>query len=287
MSEAALLDSWLASHEPLFSCPPFEGRIVTLQSREEWRGGNVTREILAPGADFFRYRALALDRKTSLASPSPPAGCDIPDEFLVFKSTDDSNLKRLVPESLLAADPLHSILPSPFPPLADSRRAGDPIRPGHQRCGHFTFDGVHGKSELIGPILLNLFVFDAQSASHMTETWTYLVPDLAGKLAREDGFRPFRDSPSQFVIPLTRPEPDGTDSLFLVLVLDRPFMPDAGAAIDAYYVSPKGAAAKKAKECAEKVNVEGWRITFAYSAIRVADIVLGGPLVFSDVVRTE
>jgi hypothetical protein len=180
--------------------------------------------------------------------------------------------------------PLFSILPVQFKPREDSRRPGNPVRVSHLDSRTFTFTELTPKScEILTPVILNLFVFDVKLKRRVTETWSYLpsikqsgpeVPDLDLTSAT---------SPT-ITIPLSPPAGQTEnlkDDLFLVLVLDRPFMKDPES-VDSYYHSPKSGL-KKATEAISKMRTDGWWATFAYSAFKISDVPSSGILNFDQI----
>jgi hypothetical protein len=187
MDHLDVIDSWLENNKPAFTSYGSVSERFSLTTRDEWKSPDEAHD--GPGAEFFRRPALVFERKTQFTPAPPPVGVAIADDLLVFQSADAPGSAAKLPETIIDVDPLYSIIPDPFPQLQDVRRPGDPIRLTSISYITASYDGIKSNHEVFEPILLSMFVFDVATGQRVSETWSFMVPDPAGKPATEEGFR--------------------------------------------------------------------------------------------------
>ena len=295
MIDEAAVTSWLSSHASELQPEHLDGKRISLVTSPEWSSEGIPAHITAPGADFFRAPALMIKRDYEASVREMPAPSEIPEEYLDFSSTAKGNVTPA--QAISQFDPLFTTMPAPFPGMKDSRRPGNPIRLKSMRWTTLTFHSVTATApnvELLDPIAFNFFVFDVKLAKKVSETWTYSPVEQFTILKDFEAFKPWIEAPKSVSMALSRPFVDEesadklTDDLFLVCVLDRPCMKKAGAAVTSYYLNPKERARNEAFEVTATMSTEGWFVTFAYAAVKIADL---GPqfnsIKFEHVLKTD
>ncbi|OHS96296.1 hypothetical protein TRFO_37539 [Tritrichomonas foetus] len=284
--EVTIFD-WLEQHPDNFKHLSKNEISINLYSDENaWNAQSMPQNIVHPTNNFLSSPALVLKYQYDHEIPLVHEDSIIPQEYLVFDSTPGKPIERSLTDQLAITDPFTSIVsPNDFHPIFDSRPENTLINSPNLEYVSFEFDVIKSMVDFISPIVLTMYVFDAKNGRRVSDHWTFVPPQFREQLksalkcpmSSESDFSYIFDSPSTASFALKRPKESNdeeslTDGLFLMLILDRPFMTKGGAAINYFYENPKDGYKKKALLAASEMYPPGFLMTFAYGAIPIKEL---------------
>lgn len=246
---------------------------------EIWNDKGVPEDIDHPGANFFRNKPMSMIINHKLSSNMEYKN-NFQENFFQFESSPGEQPKSSLSELLTENDPLSSIIkPIDDAYFQDPRYNRNPICDKKLSFYKLSFESINANCVFLEPIILNIFLFDAKIGKRVSEVWSFVPNQFHELLVNNEALSHLLKAPTSVKIAINRPTEKKYDSfeqsidkLFLVCIFDRFFMKQGGAAVDAYYVSPKEMNEKKAILAIKETNPNGWKTTFAYSAHPISKI---------------
>lgn len=300
------IDSWLQNHQVHFPNLNINKSSVTVQQdRTIWDNKDIPQNIHHSSVEFLSNPALVINYNYNYPVPKEKESLkisEIPSQYLTFNSTPESPIDLNEAEEIATSEPARLILPiENFNPVMDSRTPSSFDMRGENIVQHpeltyytFEFESIEAPFDLITPVILSLYVFDANIGRRVSEQWSVVPDQWKSKLGEDPEFSYIINSPPKVSFALEKPRTtksmDLTEQLFLVVVLDRPFILKGGAAVDDYYTNQKEANKKKAILATKEQCIGGWANTFAYGAIpmhTIMDTIATGIVRFDHVVATQ
>lgn len=298
------IKSWLQNNSDKFNYIDLNKSSVNVQTDTSiWNNNDIPPNISHPSVEFLSNPALVLSYNyTNQVQNEATIGRTIPEDYLNFNSTPGQAVDPTFAENVIETNPAKIILPlNNFTPILDSRTPSksemkDENIVTHPELSYYTFEfeSINAQFDLITPIILSLYIFDASIGRRVSEQWTIVPEQFKSKLSEDQEFNNIINSPQKASFAISRPRitksQNLTDQLFLVVVLDRPFILKGGAAVDDFYENPKEANKKKAIQATKERCNGGWSNTFAYGAIPISNIVNqpgSDRIIFDHVVATQ
>ncbi|OHT00851.1 hypothetical protein TRFO_32364 [Tritrichomonas foetus] len=309
---------WMKKRKEKFEIHSIDTPQISVKVDDKiWTSNNIPNDLNHPGANFFRTPALVLERNyrhpfsedNSISSPNKP-NCEIPKDLLQFDSTPGQQYSKQLLEiqgkgkglknEMELYDPLSSILNRHFfSPIADPRKSAEPIRIPDIAHVNLTFSEFFMKPsiEVISSVFCSVYIFDSVSGKRVSETWSFVPPIFHEQISKLPSFEFFIQTPLSASFAIHRPkvsnnvsDEDLMKGLYIIVVLSRPLMPKAGAAINAYWEKPKDSRKKESAITAYKaMNYDGFLTTFGYSAVQITPKLLqdeNNLLEFNTVIHT-
>lgn len=280
--EETAINSWIEQNNDIFANLELTKPAIEVHSDPTlWNVDDVPPNIKHATIDFLSKPALVIDYHYDTVLPPASEDAVIPQECLTFNSKTEAPINVSVEQKLSQLQMLKSILSlDDFQKYHDSRSSPSIAEfIVHPQMKYYTFEflSINAPFDSITPIFLTLYVFDAKVGKRVSDQWTIVPEQYRSMIASDPDFADTNNFPEKMAFALQAPETlhnqDLTDHLFLMVILDRPFIMKAGAAVDSYYDKPNENNKKKAVLAAQEQCPGGWTVSFAYGAIPMSQII--------------
>lgn len=279
--EETTISRWIEGKSVSFNKNHVDNPSVSIINGEDaWEEQDIAENIQHPGADFFRTRAKILDRQYQHKYPEISDKNKISDNFLEFTSSPSNNDSISLNDIIEDIIPINTVItPNYYVPNIDKRPIGKPILLTDIHYVDMSFDSLTiDKVDMIVPTILTVFVFDAKESKRVSNPWTFIAADPKNSLEGQPAYTTIANTPKCVRFAMSHPNEKTDikyDNLHVVICFDRPILPKAGKSIAAYYNKPSAGNKRSAESDAKKMNLEGYKITYAYAAMPVRELVDG------------
>ena len=201
------IDSWLQNHQVHFPNLNINKSSVTVQQdRTIWDNKDIPQNIHHSSVEFLSNPALVINYNYNYPVPKEKESLkisEIPSQYLTFNSTPESPIDLNEAEEIATSEPARLILPiENFNPVMDSRTPSSFDMRGENIVQHpeltyytFEFESIEAPFDLITPVILSLYVFDANIGRRVSEQWSVVPDQWKSKLGEDPEFSYIINSP--------------------------------------------------------------------------------------------
>ena len=262
------INHFLEKNGSLFPTFNLSGRAISIANcPPQWKAPKTEEKSNNPGFLFYTQpsKLLVRDYAQGVTSCSPKISDS---NFFNFEQKENDTLSSLsFQEKLDNALPLASIYQNKPPSAIFDKR----VDVGKQSAGEIRnvfvqFKELSSFVEIVGPVIINCFLYDIDSKQRVSETWRFLPPKLRDQPGANDFVSKYiREAPTEINFPFASNNNKAASRIIFVVSLDRLFLKDGGSSVDKYMVKPNESTRKSAITDIKKCNQPEVLQTFGWS----------------------